>query len=62
QNILFHINVQHDCSRSACAPTATRPEVQEREATTCTIAVIEHHDESHFIVNLHALHNGHLIR
>ncbi|KIJ55436.1 hypothetical protein M422DRAFT_84642, partial [Sphaerobolus stellatus SS14] len=62
QNILFHINVQHDCSRSACAPTATRPKVQEHEATTRTIAVIEHHDESHFIVTLHALHNGHLIR
>ncbi|KIJ51704.1 hypothetical protein M422DRAFT_157275, partial [Sphaerobolus stellatus SS14] len=62
KHILFIINVQHDCSRSGSAATAERPEVQEREETTRKNAIIEHQDHTHFIINLHALHNTHLLR
>ncbi|KIJ47128.1 hypothetical protein M422DRAFT_249438 [Sphaerobolus stellatus SS14] len=62
QNILFTINVQHDCSRVGCAVTGERQEIQEREQTERKVVVVEHQDQSHFIINIHALHNAHLLR
>lgn len=54
--------MQHDCERSECEASDSRVEYQEREATTRMVSLIKHVDDGHFIVNIHALHNAHLIR
>ena len=36
--------------------------MQERQATNRTVQMIDHSDDAHFVVNLHALHNATLIR
>lgn len=37
-------------------------EVQERQVTNRTECIIVHQDDTHYIVNLHGLHNAHLLR
>ncbi|KAI0054541.1 hypothetical protein BV25DRAFT_1922595 [Artomyces pyxidatus] len=58
----FTLNVQHDCVRAECKTENTAVEIQDREKTTRTISTVKHDDDSHYIVNLHALHNPHVIR
>ncbi|KAF6765746.1 hypothetical protein DFP72DRAFT_798276 [Ephemerocybe angulata] len=60
--IEFEISVQHDCYTLSCQPTATRYEHQEREETTRTRALIQHVDDTHFVLNIHSVHNAHLLR
>jgi hypothetical protein len=36
--------------------------MQERQITGKTIKTIEHADDVHFVLNMHALHNAHLLR
>ena len=63
QDIEFDFNVQHDCSFAGCGPTGKRPRVQERiESAKATESFIEHRDVSRWIINIHSLHNGHLLR
>lgn len=63
QDIEFDFNVQHDCSFAGCGPTGKRPRVQERiESPEATESFIEHCDVSRWIINIHSLHNGHLLR
>lgn len=59
---MFSFNAQHDCQTGLCAATGTRLERQEHETTTQTAPVIEHSNDTHFIINLHALHNAALLR
>ncbi|KLO13183.1 hypothetical protein SCHPADRAFT_970312 [Schizopora paradoxa] len=61
-NVQFIINAQHDCERADCNEIVTRVEKQEREATSRTIAQIEHRNFDHFVINIHSLHNAHRIR
>jgi hypothetical protein len=45
-----------------CQPSALRPQMQERQETSRTVALIAHEDDNHFVINLHALHNATLLR
>ncbi|KAJ7834421.1 hypothetical protein B0H13DRAFT_2240221 [Mycena leptocephala] len=51
KDIMFEFNVQHDCVTCGCS-TAAVPVLQERILT----------DRTEFILNMHGLHNPHLIR
>lgn len=62
QDVLFIFSAQHDCRMASCRPAALQYEMQERQETTRTKQLILHEDEAHFIINLHALHNSHLLR
>lgn len=50
-------NVQHDCHRGKCLPTAQQHLNQERETTSRFRNIIKHSDDEHFIVNTQSLHN-----
>ncbi|KAF8581923.1 hypothetical protein K439DRAFT_1241355, partial [Ramaria rubella] len=56
-DIHFIINVQHDCCTGGCVPNRNKHLVQERETTTCTIEMLNHHDNQFYVINLAALHN-----
>ncbi|TFK16329.1 hypothetical protein FA15DRAFT_607570 [Coprinopsis marcescibilis] len=61
-DILFPFNVQHDCVTANCQLTMiTGVATQEQIATTLNKATIEHKDHQVFIINMHSLHNTHLI-
>jgi hypothetical protein len=62
QAILFRISVQHDCNLHKCKPTGLRAIIQERIATEDHTNILLHEDDSHFVINLHALHNANLLR
>ncbi|CDO77550.1 hypothetical protein BN946_scf184912.g49 [Trametes cinnabarina] len=63
KSILCTINVQHDCaSLSMCAASGTQAVLQERELTTRTRPVVQHTDETHFLINSYALHNHRYLR
>ena len=55
-------NAQHDCERGGCIADATRPTVQEREWTEVLVSVVQHADNQHFIINMHALHNTYILQ
>ncbi|KAJ7778006.1 hypothetical protein DFH07DRAFT_697898, partial [Mycena maculata] len=60
QEIMFAFNAQHDCISCKCR-TNTVPVRQERIITDCTELQINHTTEEQFILNMHGLHNAHLI-
>ncbi|KAI0713662.1 hypothetical protein C8Q76DRAFT_843912 [Earliella scabrosa] len=61
--IQFAFNVQHDCQFAKCAASGVRNVRQERVDSTVTEAYIEHKlDVPRFLINMHSLHNPHLIR
>ncbi|KAJ7050132.1 hypothetical protein C8F01DRAFT_1068165 [Mycena amicta] len=62
QSILFRFSAEHDCRMAGCQPTAVRPVIQERVATSRTISLLEHADNKHFLINMTALHNATLLR
>ncbi|KAF8578636.1 hypothetical protein K439DRAFT_1527754 [Ramaria rubella] len=62
QEVMFMINVQHDCRTSGCKPTGQKPVIQEHEITLTTVSVITHTDDIFYIINLAALHNTALLR
>ncbi|KAJ7778812.1 hypothetical protein DFH07DRAFT_865489 [Mycena maculata] len=59
--IMFAFNAQHDCIPCKCR-TNTVPVRQERIITDRTELQINHTTEERFILNMHGLHNAHLIR
>jgi hypothetical protein len=61
QDIMFEFNVQHDCVTCGCS-TAAVPVLQERILTDRTELQTKHSSEPRFILNMHGLHNPHLIR
>jgi hypothetical protein len=61
QDIMFEFNVQHDCVTCGCS-TAAVPVLQERILTDQTELQTKHSSEPRFILNMHGLHNPHLIR
>lgn len=57
QDIECIVNVQHDCHRGHCTPTAKQYLNQERETTSRFRSIIKHNDDDHFIINTQSLHN-----
>ncbi|KZV93889.1 hypothetical protein EXIGLDRAFT_571793, partial [Exidia glandulosa HHB12029] len=62
QDIRFIVNVQHDCRSSGCTPSGTRVVRQERTASSKTVSVLEHVQNSRYIINTHAFHNAARLR
>ncbi|KAJ6463071.1 hypothetical protein DFH09DRAFT_1113674 [Mycena vulgaris] len=61
QEIMLSFNAQHDCVSCNCS-TDTVPVRQERIITDRTELQVIHSAEQQFILNMHGLHNAHLIR
>ncbi|KAJ6605732.1 hypothetical protein B0H10DRAFT_2195453 [Mycena sp. CBHHK59/15] len=63
QDILFFFNAQHDCHGSKCrAVSGLEHVVQERNITSRTQTAIQHANTQVYFINMHALHNAHLLR
>uniref|UniRef100_A0A0W0EVR0 Uncharacterized protein n=1 Tax=Moniliophthora roreri TaxID=221103 RepID=A0A0W0EVR0_MONRR len=61
-NILFTFNAQHDCVTGGCEmKTSMRLVIQEQLKTNTYQKEIAHADNNQFLLNMHALHNSHLI-
>jgi hypothetical protein len=58
---MLSFNVQHDCVFCKCKAASVFVR-QERIFTDLTELEISHSPEQRFILNMHALHNAHLIR
>ncbi|KAL1694690.1 hypothetical protein GGG16DRAFT_46832 [Schizophyllum commune] len=61
KSVLFLINVQHDCRAFGCAADGFRNVIQERRETDLTVAVIKHRSDDGYIINMHSIHNRHLL-
>ncbi|KAI0644697.1 hypothetical protein C8Q79DRAFT_912903 [Trametes meyenii] len=61
QELLCAINVQHNCSSSTCTASGTQVVRQERESTSQSRTVLLHSNSPLYVVNMHALHNQHLL-
>ncbi|KAJ6597292.1 hypothetical protein B0H10DRAFT_1922674 [Mycena sp. CBHHK59/15] len=62
-DILFFFNAQHDCHGSKCrAVSGLEHVVQERNITSRTQTAIQHANTQVYFINMHALHNAHLLR
>ncbi|KAF8525879.1 hypothetical protein BU17DRAFT_74293 [Hysterangium stoloniferum] len=59
--VLFIFNAQHDCDNLKCSVTDI-PVKQGRDMTSRTHTAVIHANHSWWILNMHALHNAHLIR
>src|ERR1700732_1034538 len=62
KSIRFKFSAMHDCQLGKCHPSALRHQMQERQQTSCTVSLISHEDDGHFVINMHALHNATLLR
>lgn len=60
---MFDFNAQHDCRLAKCEATGVRPVMQERVQSGVTETFIIHNTViDRYLINLHALHNAHLVR
>ncbi|KAH9835337.1 uncharacterized protein C8Q71DRAFT_870860, partial [Rhodofomes roseus] len=62
KDVLFIFNAQHDCRVCGCSATAPEAIIQERLVTARTRSAVKHTDKPRYLLNMHALHNGDLIR
>ncbi|KAJ7801780.1 hypothetical protein B0H14DRAFT_2614969 [Mycena olivaceomarginata] len=62
QHLLFKFNAQHDCRRFPCRLVESVGPRQERSQSKLTQKIISHSENTRFLINMHALHNAHLIR
>jgi len=63
QDILFPFNAQHDCYHGQCPIVeGDCTEQQERHTTSRRLKSVQHTDDSRYLLNMHALHNGQRIR
>ncbi|EUC61135.1 hypothetical protein RSOL_383950 [Rhizoctonia solani AG-3 Rhs1AP] len=60
--LICRVNVQHDCSRGQCQLSHKVPIRQERELTERCRLAVRHSDDSHYILNVQALHNSKYIK
>ena len=58
---MFSFNVQHDCINAGCMDSGLHQVIQERAETNIMSSHIEHKDLELHIINLHSLHNPHLL-
>ncbi|KAF8143985.1 hypothetical protein K438DRAFT_1910992 [Mycena galopus ATCC 62051] len=62
-HILFIFNAQHNCYGSKCRSVAGGENIiQEQHVTDHTQTIIQHAETDTYFINLHALHNAHLLR
>ncbi|KAF7420749.1 hypothetical protein PC9H_011267 [Pleurotus ostreatus] len=62
-DVLFHFNSQHDCYSGNCAITEdSRPVPMERLDSSKVKYTVSHADDARYIINMHALHNAHVLR
>ncbi|KAJ7440425.1 hypothetical protein FB451DRAFT_1058871, partial [Mycena latifolia] len=61
-DILFKFNAQHDCRHFSCPLVQITGPNQECHESKLTRKMTAHTDNSRFHLNMHALHNAHLIR
>lgn len=57
QDLLFTINVQHDCIGGNCQATLNQPEVQERISTGRSRTVMQHTEDDKYILNIFVFHH-----
>ncbi|KAJ7165402.1 hypothetical protein C8R46DRAFT_901106 [Mycena filopes] len=62
KDILFQFNAQHDCRHCECQFVTVPGPRQERQASKLTGRAVAHTEDSRYHLNMHALHNAHLIR
>ncbi|TFY81246.1 hypothetical protein EWM64_g2769 [Hericium alpestre] len=62
EDIICSVNIQHDCHKGGCKATQKEYRMQERLITAQSRLLVQHSDNIHFIVNMHALHNHKQIR
>ncbi|KAJ6590924.1 hypothetical protein B0H10DRAFT_2330640 [Mycena sp. CBHHK59/15] len=62
KNILFKFNAQHDCRHCKCPFIEVAGPRQERHASTLKRKAVNHSEDNRYHLNMHALHNAHLIR
>ncbi|KAJ7784239.1 hypothetical protein B0H16DRAFT_1295984 [Mycena metata] len=62
KDILFKFNAQHDCHHCKCPFTDVAGPRQERQASKLTRRVVSHNEDDRYHLNMHGLHNAHLIR
>ena len=54
--------MQHDCQHAQCTATGQRLQKQERQDSGIIESYIEHRPVDRFVINMHALHNAHLLQ
>jgi ribosomal protein L14E/L6E/L27E len=62
QDIEFLASVQHDCCTQGCTASGSRAARQERVSSGVDVHFVEHVDDAHFVINMHAMHNAHRVR
>ena len=62
QNAQFIFNVQHDCQHAQCTAIGQCLQKQERQDSGIIESYIEHKPVDRFVINMHALHNAHLLQ
>ncbi|KAH6905083.1 hypothetical protein BKA70DRAFT_1225871 [Coprinopsis sp. MPI-PUGE-AT-0042] len=64
KSVMYSFNVQHDCVAAKCKITQTGPAFirQERMVTALPKPALVHSASGMYIVNMHTLHNTHLVR
>ncbi|KAF8521589.1 hypothetical protein BU17DRAFT_45623, partial [Hysterangium stoloniferum] len=60
-DVEFVINMPHDCAQGLCSNTGTSLKLQKHQETSRQLLTIQHKDDEHFIINLHTLHNAHIL-
>ncbi|KAI0821964.1 hypothetical protein BC628DRAFT_708876 [Trametes gibbosa] len=61
-NILFELNVQHNCRDSNCKASARQVVQQERQDSDIIRPAIHHTNDTLYLINTHALHHAALLR
>ncbi|KAJ3743058.1 hypothetical protein DFH05DRAFT_1401010 [Lentinula detonsa] len=63
KEILFDFNAQHDCASGECKiDNSTEFVIQEHIKTAKNKKTVYHSDDIRYLMNMHALHNAHLVR
>ncbi|KAI0682681.1 hypothetical protein BC835DRAFT_1424141 [Cytidiella melzeri] len=63
KSIQFIFNAQHDCRTGRCElADSDKVVIQERLRTKISVKSVVHRDDGRYILNMHALHNAHLVR
>ncbi|OBZ78614.1 hypothetical protein A0H81_00232 [Grifola frondosa] len=62
KDIMFIVNVQHNCLDGKCTASGREARQQEHTATEVMHPVLVHTNDTHYILNLHTLHNAAVLR
>ncbi|KAF7776568.1 hypothetical protein Agabi119p4_4961 [Agaricus bisporus var. burnettii] len=62
--LVFLFNAQHDCYTAKCSLSLTSGQfvTQERIKTSTQKTIVRHASMERYLINMHALHNAHLLR